>query len=235
MPTLQILPVDGVGEIDDATSLGPLLADAAAAIGTPLVDGDCLVITQKIVSKAEGRVIALDPDDTAGRRRLIESESTRILRRREELYITETPHGFICANAGVDQSNVAQGEAALLPIDPDRSARRTRDALRTRGLDVAVVITDTFGRAWRNGLTDVAIGVAGLAAVFDLRGERDANGRSLQMTEIAIADEVAGAAELVMGKANRIPAAIVRGLDPRWFRDASVRELVRHPSDDLFR
>jgi coenzyme F420-0:L-glutamate ligase/coenzyme F420-1:gamma-L-glutamate ligase len=160
----------------------------------------------------------------------------RVLRRRGELVITETSHGFVCANAGVDVSNVALGTAALLPKDGDRSARRVRDRLRAQGVpDVAIVVSDTFGRAWRHGLTDVAIGVAGLAAVHDLRGTVDAQGRELQVTEIAIADEVASAAELVMGKASAVPAAIVRGLDPAWFRDASVQELVRAPADDLFR
>ena len=128
------------------------------------------------------------------------------------------------------------GSAALLPLDPDRSARHIRDAMRARaGVDVAVIISDTFGRAWRLGLTDVAIGVAGIAAVVDLRGQTDTYGRELQVTEIALADEIAGAAELVMGKATAVPVAIVRGLDTAWFRDSSARELVRAPGDDLFR
>jgi len=142
----------------------------------------------------------------------------------------------VCANAGVDLSNVDAGWAALLPVDPDRSARRIRDALRaTRDVDVAVVISDTFGRPWRRGLTDVAIGVAGLAAIVDLRGTEDALGRELQVTEVAVADEVAAAAELVMGKSAAVPVAIVRGLEPGWFRESSARELVRAPSEDLFR
>jgi coenzyme F420-0:L-glutamate ligase/coenzyme F420-1:gamma-L-glutamate ligase len=159
-----------------------------------------------------------------------------VLRRRGDLIISETRHGFVCANAGVDLSNVEEGLAALLPVDADRSARHIRDALRARaGVDAAVIVSDTFGRAWRHGLTDVAIGVAGLAAVVDLRGGADGLGRELQVTEVAVADEVAGAAELVMGKSARVPAAIVRGLDPAWRRDGSVRELVRAPGDDLFR
>jgi coenzyme F420-0:L-glutamate ligase/coenzyme F420-1:gamma-L-glutamate ligase len=159
-----------------------------------------------------------------------------VLRRRGDLLITETAHGFVCANAGVDLSNVESGRAALLPVDGDRSAKRVRDALRaTRHVEVAVIVSDTFGRAWRNGLTDVAIGVSGLAAVVDLRGTEDARGRELQVTEVAVADEVASAAELVMGKATGVPVAIVRGLDAAWFREGSVRELVRAPRDDLFR
>jgi coenzyme F420-0:L-glutamate ligase/coenzyme F420-1:gamma-L-glutamate ligase len=234
--TLTILPVPGLPEIRPGDDLAALLAGAAAAADTPLVDADCLVVTQKIVSKAEGRLVPVDHDDRAARRRVVESESMRVLRRRGDLIISETRHGFICANAGVDLSNVGPGHAALLPIDPDHSARALRDALRARfTVDVAVVVSDTFGRPWRAGLTDVAIGVAGLAALVDLRGTRDTYGRELQVTEVAVGDEVAGAAELVMGKASGVPAAIVRGLDPAWLREGSGRELVRHPSEDLFR
>lgn len=233
---LEILPIPGIGEIAPGTELAVVIADAAAAAGTPVLDGDCLVVTQKVVSKAEGRLVALDPDDRAARTALVESESVRIVRRRGDLIISETRHGFICANAGIDLSNVAAGSAALLPVDSDRSARHIRDALRARyGVTAAVVVSDTFGRPWRRGLTDVAIGVAGLAAVVDLRDTPDALGRSLAVTEVAIADEVAGAAELVMGKASGIPAAIVRGLDPDWYRESSVRELVRPAGEDLFR
>ena len=233
---LSVLPVEGLGEIRRGDDLAALVSGAAARAGTPLLDGDCLVVTQKVVSKAEGRLAPLPHDDLDARRALVESESRRILRRRGELVIAETPHGFVCANAGVDLSNVDDGVAALLPIDPDRSAARIRDALRAaERLDVAVVVSDTFGRAWRHGLTDVAIGVAGIAAVVDLRDTPDTRGRPLRVTEVALADEVAGAAELVMGKAAGVPAAIVRGLDERWFRESSARELVRDPSDDLFR
>jgi len=234
--TLTVIPIDGLPEVRRGDELAVLVLTAADEQGTPLTDGDCVVVTQKVVSKAEGRLVALDPDDQAARRRLVEAESVRVLRRRGELIISETRHGFVCANAGVDLSNVEAGWAALLPLDADRSARHIRDALRARaGVDVAVIISDTFGRAWRHGLTDVAIGVAGLAAVLDLRGEADGLGRALQVTEVAVADEVAGAAELVMGKTARVAAAIVRGLDPTWRRDGSVRELVRAPADDLFR
>ncbi len=234
--TLSILPIAGVPEIEPGVELAERLADAAIAQDTPLLTGDCLVVTQKIVSKAEGRLVELDPDDPEARRALIESESTRILRRRGDLIISETRQGFVCANAGIDLSNVPAGVAALLPIDADRSAQRLRDGLRARrGVEVAIVISDTFGRAWRLGLTDVAIGVAGLAAVLDLRGTEDALGRELQMTEVAIADEVAGAADLVMGKSSGIPAAIVRGLDASFLAEGRARDLVRPPSEDLFR
>lgn len=216
--------------------LAPLLVAAAADAGRPLRTGDCLVVTQKVVSKAEGRLVELVPGDLDARRRLVEAESVRVLRRRGDLVISETRHGFVCANAGVDLSNVDDGWAALLPVDGDRSARRIRDGIRAAaGVEVAVVVSDTFGRPWRHGLVDVAIGVAGLAAVVDLRGTEDDRGRSLQVTEVAVADEVASAAELVMGKAKGIPAALVRGLDAAWLRDSTVQELIRPPSDDLFR
>ncbi|HEX4777790.1 MAG TPA: coenzyme F420-0:L-glutamate ligase [Acidimicrobiia bacterium] len=236
MDPLTIIPVAGIPEVGPGDTLATLIVDAASAQDTPVAEHDCVVVTQKVVSKAENRLVPLDPDDLAARRALVESESVRVLRRRGDLIISETRHGFVCANAGVDLSNVADGFAALLPLDADRSARRIRDGIRARaGVDVGVVVSDTFGRAWRTGLTDVAIGVAGIAGVVDLRGERDANGRELHVTEVAVADEIASAAELVMGKAKRVAAAIVRGLDPSWLRDGSVRELVRHPSEDLFR
>ncbi|HEX6310954.1 MAG TPA: coenzyme F420-0:L-glutamate ligase [Acidimicrobiia bacterium] len=236
MNPLAVIPVEGIPEIRPGDVVAELAAAAARAQGTPLLDGDCLVVTQKVVSKAENRLVRLDPADAGARRRLVESESVRVLRRRAELIISETRHGFVCANAGVDLSNVDEGWAALLPVEPDRSAKRIRDGIRAvAGVDVAVVVSDTFGRAWREGLTDVAIGVSGLAAVVDLRGEHDGRGRELQVTEVAVADEVAAAAELVMGKAAGVPAAIVRGLDPSWRREGSARELVRPPADDLFR
>jgi coenzyme F420-0:L-glutamate ligase/coenzyme F420-1:gamma-L-glutamate ligase len=236
MPALTIIPIVGIPEVRPGDALADLIVDAAEAQRTPFLDHDCVVVTQKVVSKAENRLVSLDPDDTAARRALVESESVRVLRRRGDLIISETRHGFVCANAGVDLSNVDAGRAALLPIDADRSARRIRDVIRARAAaSVGVVVSDTFGRAWRTGLTDVAIGVAGIAAVVDLRGEPDANGRELHVTEVAIADEIAGAAELVMGKASRLAAAIVRGLDTAWFRSGSARELVRPPGEDLFR
>jgi len=233
---LTVIPVTGIPEIRSGDPLGEMIATAAAAQDTPLLDRDCIVVTQKIVSKAENRIVALDHDDLEARRALVERESVRILRRRGDLIISETAHGFVCANAGVDLSNVEDGYAALLPVDGDRSAHRIRTTVRVAaGVELAVIISDTFGRAWRHGLTDVAIGVSGLAAVVDLRGEPDAQGRELHVTEVAVADEVASAAELVMGKAAAVPVAIVRGLDATWFRDGSVNELIRAPRDDLFR
>jgi coenzyme F420-0:L-glutamate ligase/coenzyme F420-1:gamma-L-glutamate ligase len=230
--SLTVLPVTGLGEIRRGDDLATLIA----ALVT-LLDGDVVVVTQKIVSKAEGRVVQVDPDDPEDRLRIIESESVRVLRRRGDLVISETRHGFICANAGVDLSNVERGWAALLPEDSDRSARRIRDGLAaSTGRAVAVVVSDTFGRAWRKGVVDVAIGCAGLAAVVDLRGSADAMGRDLVATEVCVADEVASAAELVMGKANSVPVAVVRGIDPAWLRRGSVsEEILRPPGEDLFR
>jgi len=194
-------------------------------------------VTQKIVSKAENQLVPIDPTDPLSHKPLVEAESVRILRRRGDLIISETKHGFVCANAGIDLSNVEEGWAALLPEDSDRSARRIRDGLRGKaGVEVAVIISDTFGRTWRRGVTDVAIGSAGIAAVLDLRGTPDALGREMQVTEVAVVDEIACAAELVMGKSNGVPVAVVRGVEASWFRDGSVRdEIVRHPNDDLFR
>jgi coenzyme F420-0:L-glutamate ligase/coenzyme F420-1:gamma-L-glutamate ligase len=240
---LTVLPVHGIGEVRPGDDLAALLAPALAqtdADGTFVpwvVDGDVLVVTQKVVSKAEGRIVTIDPDDPDAKRALVESESVRVLRRRGDLMITETRHGFVCANAGVDLSNVEAGTAALLPVDSDRSARRIRGALRhLLGVSVAVIVSDTFGRTWRNGVTDVAIGIAGIAGVVDLRGTPDATGRVLEATEVCVADEVAGAAELVMGKSKSVPAAVVRGVDPTWLRRGSVTgEIVRDPAGDLFR
>jgi coenzyme F420-0:L-glutamate ligase/coenzyme F420-1:gamma-L-glutamate ligase len=233
---LSVIPITGIGEIKPGDGLAELIAHAATAQDTPLADRDCLVVTQKIVSKAEGRLVELDPLDRAARRRLVESESVRIVRTRGDLVISETRHGFVCANAGIDLSNVEAGWAALLPVDADRSAKHVRDALRARfAVDVAVVVSDTFGRPWRQGLTDVAIGVSGITAIVDLRETPDALGRELMVTEVAIADEIASAAELVMGKAANVPVAIVRGLDPAWFGEGTVRDLVRPPQEDLFR
>jgi coenzyme F420-0:L-glutamate ligase/coenzyme F420-1:gamma-L-glutamate ligase len=237
MSRLTVWAVEGMGEIRPGDQLGELVADACAGPPNgPLEDGDVLVVTQKVVSKAEGRLVAVDPDDPLGHKGLVEEEAARVLRRRGDLVITETRHGFVCANSGVDLSNVERGQAALLPLDSDRSARRVRDIVRARlGVTVGVVVSDTFGRPWRKGLTDVAIGVAGIAGVVDLRGTPDALGRPMQVTEVAVADEVASAAELVMGKSSGCPVAVVRGLDAGWLREASVRELIRDPQEDLFR
>ena len=249
LPTgaLSVLPVPGIGEVRPGDDLADLLARALRTDGDEggdegggapwVVDGDVLVVTQKVVSKAEGRIVPIDTGDPGAKLALVESESVRVLRRRGDLLITETRHGFVCANAGIDLSNVAEGTAALLPIDPDRSARRIREALgHLIGVDLAVIVSDTFGRTWRNGVTDVAIGIAGIAGVVDLRGTPDATGRVLEATEVCVADEIAGAAELVMGKDKSMPAAVVRGVDPSWLRRASVsEEIVRDPAGDLFR
>ena len=227
---IRILPVRGLPEVTPGDDLAEMIAGVAE-----LADGDVVVVTQKVVSKAEGRVVDLDPE--VGHKPLVEAESVRVLRRHGDLVISETAHGFVCANAGVDLSNVAEGTAALLPVAPDRSARRIRDALRHHvGVKVAVVVSDTFGRPWRRGVTDVAIGCSGLKPIIDLRGTSDALGRELQVTEVAIVDELAAAAELVMGKAENVPVAVVRGVDPSWFGEGGVvDDVVRDPSEDLFR
>jgi coenzyme F420-0:L-glutamate ligase/coenzyme F420-1:gamma-L-glutamate ligase len=235
---LRVLPVHGIGEIGPGDDLAGIIHDACAAHPvTALRDGDVVVVTQKIVSKAEDRIEPIDRDDPRLHKAIVERESVRVIRRRGDLIIAETSHGWICANAGVDLSNVADGYAALLPVDSDRSARRIRDALRHRfGTDVAVIVSDTFGRPWRRGLTDVAIGCAGISAIADLRGSTDSLGRELQVTEVCVVDELAGAADLVCGKASAVPVAVCRGVDPAWFGEGNARrQLVRHPSEDLFR
>lgn len=242
MTTLSVIPVTGIPEIGRAADLAGIICDSVAAIGEQLMDDDVVVVTQKIVSKAEGAMRQVDPSDPLSHKPIVEEESVRVIRRRGDLIISETRHGFVCANAGVDLSNVESGYAALLPEDPDRSARRIRDGIRGRlGVTVAVIVSDTFGRTWRRGVTDVAIGSAGITAVMDLRGTNDAYGRELQVTEVAIVDEIAGAADLVMGKSSGVPVAVVRGVDPSAFtsgdvkRSSVARDLIRHPSEDLFR
>jgi coenzyme F420-0:L-glutamate ligase/coenzyme F420-1:gamma-L-glutamate ligase len=237
---ITLIPLTGIAEIEPGTDLATMVVAAltpARAGGPELRQGDVVVITQKVVSKAEGRLVAIDPDDPGAKAALVEGESVRILRRRGDLIISETRHGFICANAGIDLSNVALGSAALLPVDSDRSARRIRAGLRALlDVEVGVIISDTFGRTWRRGVTDVAIGCAGVAAIVDLRGTPDANGRELVATEVCVADELASAAELVMGKDRGIPAAIVRGVPEGWLRRSSVHaEIVRPAGEDLFR
>jgi coenzyme F420-0:L-glutamate ligase/coenzyme F420-1:gamma-L-glutamate ligase len=229
--------VEGIGEVVPGQQIGDLIVEACSGEPNgPLRDNDVLVVTQKIISKAEGRLVAIDPDDPVSHKGLVEQEAVRIVRRRGDLIITETKHGFVCANSGIDLSNVERGFAALLPLDSDRSARRVRDIVKAKlGVNVGVIISDTFGRPWRKGLTDVAIGVAGIAAVVDLRGTEDALGRTMQVTEVCVADELASAAELVMGKSTGVPVAVIRGADPSWFREASMDEIVRPPSEDLFR
>jgi coenzyme F420-0:L-glutamate ligase/coenzyme F420-1:gamma-L-glutamate ligase len=237
MARLMAWSVEGIGEITPGMQLGDVIADACAnEPNGPLRDNDVLVVTQKIVSKAENRLVEIDPNDPLSHKKLVEEEAVRIVRRRGDLIITETKHGFVCANSGIDLSNVERGYAALLPLDSDRSARRIRDIIRARlGVNVGIIVSDTFGRPWRKGLTDVAIGVAGIAGVVDLRGTEDALGRVMQVTEVAVADELASAAELVMGKSTGVPVAVIRGVDPSWLRDSSMDELVRPPSEDLFR
>lgn len=229
---ISLIPVEGMPEVRPGDDLAGLVSERAE-----VASGDVVVVTQKVVSKAEGRLVPIDADAASSHKRLVLAESVRVLRRRGELIVSETSHGFVCANAGVDLSNVERGWAALLPVDADRSARRIRDGLRARlGVEVGVVVSDTFGRTWRRGVTDVAIGCAGVAAVVDLRGSADATGRTLAVTEVCVADEIAAAAEMVMGKDRAVPVALVRGVDPSWLREGSVRaEVVRTPGEDLFR
>lgn len=237
MARLMAWSVEGIGEITPGMQLGEVIADACSQEPNgPLRDNDVLIVTQKVVSKAENKLVAINPDDPLSHKELVEQEAARVVRRRGDLIITETKHGFVCANSGIDLSNVERGYAALLPDDSDRSARRIRDIIKARlGVSVGVIVSDTFGRPWRKGLTDVAIGVAGIAAVHDLRGTPDALGRVMQVTEVCIADELASAGELVMGKSTGVPVAIIRGADPEWFRASAISEIVRPPSEDLFR
>ncbi len=231
--TVEIIPVSGIGEVGAGDDLATLILGALEREDVALRNGDILVVTHKVVSKAEGALVAAA--DAEARRAIIEREAVRIIRRRGDLLIAETRHGLVCANAGVDASNVPDGWVALLPADPDRSAHRLRAQLgKATGTVLAVVITDTFGRPWRRGLTDVAIGVSGMEPIADHRGSRDSFGRTLEVTEVALADEVAAAAELVMGKTRSIPAAVVRGVP--WIpADGTAGELVRPPGEDLFR
>jgi len=231
--TLQVLPLTGIEAVAPGQEITEVLGNALERI--TLADGDVLVVTHKIVSKAEGRVVTVVGDEEVFKRRLVESEAVSIVRRRGNLIIAETKHGFICANAGVDRSNAEPGTMILLPEDPDRSAHRIRVRLRRRfGVDLPVIISDTFGRPWRRGLTDIAIGVSGLEAIVDLKGTVDWVGRDLEVTEIAVADELASAADLVMGKSAGIPAALIRGYEgPRG--KGRGADLVRKPEEDLFR
>lgn len=234
MAAVTILPIEGIGEAKPGDDVATLIGDAIET-GSTLEDGDVLVVTHKLISKAEGRIVVLPDDGPDAHRYLVEQEAARIIRRRGPLVIAQTRHGFICANAGVDRSNAGYARAILLPEDPDRSANRVRLRLQHRfGVTIAVVVTDTFGRAWRRGLVDVAIGVAGMDAIDDLRGTVDTFGRPLEVSEVAVADEVAAAADLVMGKATGIPAAIVRGVS--WEpSDAGVTPLIRPADEDMFR
>ncbi len=235
MAELTVFAIEGIGEIEPGMDVAAAIGDAIAAGTRRLVDGDVLAVTHKIVSKAEGRVVDLADDGPDSHRYLVEQEAASVIRRRDQLVIAETRHGFVCANAGVDRSNAGVARAVLLPIDPDRSANRIRLRLAERfRVTLAVIVTDTFGRAWRRGLTDVAIGVAGMAPIDDLRGQTDDFGKELEVTEVATADEIAAAADLVIGKSSRNPAAVVRGVS--WTpASTGVSPLIRPAGEDLFR
>jgi coenzyme F420-0:L-glutamate ligase/coenzyme F420-1:gamma-L-glutamate ligase len=233
---LRVIPLEGMPEVE-----------VGADLAAELEDGDVVVLAQKIVSKAEGRVVSLHEVEPTERARelaggddprrleVILREAVRVVRSRPPLVIAETRHGFVCASAGVDSSNAPEaGMVVLLPEDPDASAARIRERLHgLTGRDVAVLVTDSFGRPWRQGTTDVAIGAAGLRVLLDLRGTRDRTGYELHATTIAVADELAGAAELVMGKTKGLPGAIVRGLSLAG--EGRARDLVMPPERDLFR
>ena len=231
--TLTVIPVTGIGEIAPGDDLAAIVLDAAVRSGITLLDGDVVVVTHKVVSKAEGRMVAAPTDEDY--RAVALAEATEVLRRRGSMIIAVTRHGFVCANAGVDRSNVPGDAVVLLPVDPDRSAHTLRVRWeRATGARLAVVISDTFGRPWRRGLTDVAIGVSGIDPILDLKGALDATGRVLEVTEIAVVDEIAAAADLVMGKAGGIPVAVVRGLE--WVcGDGRAVDLVRPAAEDFFR
>jgi len=249
LPEIRIIGVPGLPEIEAGDDLPSLIARAAREASIEISEGDILVVAQKIVSKAEGRTVQLssiEPSHLAREwaeaygkdARMIEvvlRESKRIVRMERGLMISETHHGFVCANAGVDASNVADDVVTLLPKDSDLSARRIRAMLEESfGVRVAVIISDTFGRPWREGIANVAIGVAGIAPLIDYRGQLDSHGRPLRVTVIAAGDELASAAELVMQKSAGVPVVIIRGFDYSA-REASARELIRPAENDLFR
>ncbi|MDX3230868.1 coenzyme F420-0:L-glutamate ligase [Streptomyces sp. ME19-01-6] len=233
-PAYRVWALPGIPEVRPGDDLAKLIADAATAEGLPgLADGDVLLVTSKIVSKAEGRVV-----QAADREAAIDAEAVRVVARRGRTRIVETRHGLVMAAAGVDASNTPAGTVLLLPEDPDASARRIRAGLRDAlGAEVGVVVTDTFGRPWRSGVTDVAIGAAGVRVLEDLRGGTDAHGNALSATVVATADELAAAGDLVKGKAGGLPVAVVRGLphaDPAG-PDLGARPLIRGAADDMFR
>jgi len=233
--TISIHPIPGIPEVSRGDDLAALLIGAIENGGLGPEHGDVLVVTHKVVSKAEGAVRHLGEDEEADYRQAALDEAVEVLRRRGPMIIARTRHGFICANAGVDRSNAAPSTVVLLPRDPDRSAHGIRMRVReATGIDLAVVVTDTFGRPWRSGLVDVAIGVSGMEAILDLRGTTDQQGRVLEVTEVAIVDEIAAAADLAMGKASGVPAAIVRGLAyPKG--EGRATDLVRPADQDMFR
>lgn len=247
---LHVIPVKVAGDIGAGSRIADVILDSLRDSRIDLDDGDIIVIAQKVVSKAEGRVVDLNailPSRRALRLakqlhkdpkivELILRESREVVRIQNGIIITETKHGFVCANSGVDQSNLADSSSAvLLPENPDRSARKLRAAIRKKsGKDIAVIVTDTFGRPFREGQLNVAIGLAGLRPIKSYIGKKDMFGRKLHVTEIAIADEVASAAELVMNKSDGIPVAVVRGLEYEK-TGSSARHLVRPKKSDLFR
>ena len=231
--TIEIIPVEGVPEVEPGDDVAQILIDAMAGAGLELADGDVVVVTHKVVSKAEGRIAEIASEEDYRRR--VEEEAVAVIRRRGDLVIAQTPHGFICANAGVDRSNVAGARIVLLPERPDRSAATIRKRLEAHSAArIAVVVSDTFGRPWRRGLTDVAIGISGMAPIVDLRGTTDMHGKVLEVTEVAVVDEIAAAADLAMGKSSGIPAAVVRGVtwEPGPGR---ATDMVRPAAEDLFR
>jgi len=249
IPEIRIIGVSGIPEIAAGDDLPSLIIAAARRMNIEVADQDIFVVAQKVVSKAEGRTVRLDSiepsrfarewaaryDKDARIVEVVMRESQRIVRMDRGVIISETHHGFVCANAGVDASNVADDVVTLLPVDADRSARQIQTALEKEfGVHVAVIVSDTFGRPWREGITNVAIGIAGIAPLIDYRGRLDSHGRPLRVTVIAVADELASAAELVMQKTAGVPVAIIRGFDYKA-RAAASRELVRPPESDLFR
>lgn len=250
MKRLELFGLEGIGEVSAGDSIGALIGAACARQGIELSNDDVLVVAQKIISKAEGRVVRLDDVKPSKRARqlgqeldkeaelveVILGESRKVIRTGGRALIVETHHGFVCANAGVDQSNVGLGQVALLPQDPDRSAREIRDhILRRTQKQVGVIVSDSFGRAWRVGTVDVAVGVAGMKSIKDERGLQDRHGYQLKAAVAAVADEIASAAELVMGKRGGVPVVIVRGYEIEKKEDGSVQELLRPAAEDLFR
>lgn len=247
---LQIFGVPGLPEIEPGADLAVLIIEAAATSGSPLADGDVVVVTSKIVSKAEGRLVELSDVEPSQFARewslpwekdpavteLVLRESKRIVRQLGPILITETHHGFVCANSGIDQSSSgAHGRVVLLPRDPDASARRIRDGFRAVGVDAAVIVSDTFGRAWREGQTDIAIGVAGIQPILSYIGQVDPHGHEFKVQAICTADELAGAAELVKGNTSRVPVGVIRGFEFEMDDTAEIAPVLRDQSRDLFR
>ena len=250
-PEVRVIGIEGMPEMKPGDDLAGIMMDAAQSQGTPLEAGDVVVVTQKVVSKVEDRVVSIEGVEpsalaisiTEGHRRdprhteLILRESARIVRMDRGVIISETRHGFYCANAGIDASNIPGSDTVcLLPVDSDASARGIRQAVRGRlGIDVAVIVSDTFGRPWRNGATNVAIGVAGIDPMLSYVGQEDAHGNMMYTTEIAVADELAATAELVTGKVLGVPVSIIRGYPYVPTEDASIQRLLRTGDKDLFR